>query len=305
MIGPMLAMAVAVASPASPLPSGEGDRPMGGGRGLPGALSVGLAPSRALRAPSPTGQGQVGSIPAISAALTDTTVKVSSDFTGARIVLYGAVFDTADARSDVVVIVRGPEQPVRLARKQRVLGLWLNSRPVVFRGAPGFYRAASSRPLDEIANFSALRRLGAGVDHLTINAPAEQRVETRYGVRDVVVSRLGADYYVWRRAVVRLKQAAGLYKEDGRGVRFVDRGLFRAEIELPTGAPTGVYRAEILLFQDGKPISRRTRTLTVEKVGIERALYVWAHDRPWSYGLASMAFALAAGWAASAAFRRD
>lgn len=243
--------------------------------------------------------------PAISAALTDTTVQVSSDFQGARIILYGAVFDPAARPSDVVVLVRGPEQPVRLTRKHKVSGLWLNSRPVVFQGAPGFYRAASSRPLEEIATFGTLRRLGAGIDHLAINAPEEQRTETRYGVRDVVVSRLGADYYVWRRAVVRLKQKAGLYNEDDRGVRFVDRGLFRAEIALPTGAPTGVYRADILLFQDGREVSARTRTLTVEKVGIERALYVWAHVRPWSYGLASMAFAMLAGWAASAAFRRD
>jgi uncharacterized protein (TIGR02186 family) len=243
--------------------------------------------------------------PVISAALTDTTVQVKSDFRGARIVLYGAVFDPAARPSDVVVLVRGPEQPVRITRKQKVLGLWLNSRPVVFRGAPGFYRAAANRPLDDIAHFGTLRRLGAGIDHLAINAPAEQRTETRYGVRDVVVSRLGGDYYVWRRAVVRLKEKAGLYHEDDHGVRFVDRGLFRAEIELPAGAPTGVYRADILLFQDGKPVSSKSRTLTVEKVGFERALYVWAHDRPWSYGLASMAFALVAGWAASAAFRRD
>jgi len=245
------------------------------------------------------------SAPAVSAALTTATVQVKSNFRGARIVLYGAVFDAAQRPSDVVVLVRGPEQPVRLARKQRIAGLWLNSRPVVFRGAPGFYRAASNRPLEDIATFGTLRRLGAGVDHLTINAPAEARTETRYGVRDVVVSQLGADYYDWRRAVVRLKTDAGLYHEDGRGVRFVDRGLFRAEIALPAGAPTGVYRADILLFQDGKPVSQRARTLTVEKVGLERALYVWAHSRPWSYGLAAMAFALAAGWAASAAFRRD
>jgi uncharacterized protein (TIGR02186 family) len=243
--------------------------------------------------------------PVISAALTDTNVQVKSDFRGARIVLYGAVFDAAARPSDVVILVRGPEQPVRLTRKQRVAGLWLNSRPVVFRGAPGFYRAASNRPLEDIANFGVLRRLGAGVDHLTINAPEEQRTETRYGVKDVVVSRLGADYYVWRRAVVRLKEKAGLYHEDDEGVRFVDRGLFRAEIALPTGAPTGVYRADILLFQDGRAVSRRVRTLTVEKVGLERALYVWAHERPWSYGLAAMAFAMLAGWAASAAFRRD
>ena len=243
--------------------------------------------------------------PVISAALTNTNVEVSANFSGARIILYGAVFDTAARPSDVVVLVRGPEQPIRITRKHRVLGLWLNSRPVVFRGAPGFYQAASNRPLDDIATFGTLRKLGAGVDHLAINAPEEQRTETRYGVRDVVVSRLGADYYVWRRAVVRLKEKAGLYDEDERGVRFVDRGLFRAEIALPTGAPTGRYRADILLFQQGRLVSSRSRTLTVEKVGIERALYVWAHVRPWSYGLASMVFALAAGWVASAAFRRD
>jgi len=255
--------------------------------------------------PPPLQPAAMAMAPVISAALTDTSVQVKSDFRGARIVLYGAVFDLAGRPADVVVLVRGPEQPVRITRKQKVAGLWLNSRPVVFRGAPGFYRAASNRPLDDIAHFGTLRRLGAGVDHLAINAPAEQRVETRYGVRDVVVSRLGADYYIWRRAIVRLKEKAGLYREDGHGVRFVDKGLFRAEIELPTGAPTGVYRADILLFQDGRAVSTKTRTLTVEKVGFERALYVWAHDRPWSYGLASMAFALLAGWAASAAFRRD
>lgn len=259
----------------------------------------------AIDVPPPAAPPPAVAQAAISAALTTTNVQVKSDFRGARIVLYGAVFDTGTRPSDVVVLVRGPDQPVRLTRKQRVAGVWLNSRPVVFRGAPGFYRAASNRPLEDIANFGVLRRLGAGLDHLTINAPEEQRVDTRYGVRDMVVSRLGADYYDWRRAVVRLKTNAGLYHEDGRGVQFVDRGLFRAEIALPTGAPTGVYKADILLFQDGKPVSRRSRTLTVEKVGIERALYVWAHSRPWSYGLAAMAFALAAGWAASAAFRRD
>ena len=36
----------------------------------------------------------------------------------------------------------------------------------------------------------------------------KQQVETRYGVRDVVVSRLGADYLDWRRAAVRLNALA-------------------------------------------------------------------------------------------------
>lgn len=243
--------------------------------------------------------------PALSAALTTTNVRVTSGFRGAKIELYGAVFDPADRPSDVVVIVRGPESPIRIARKTKVAGLWLNSRPVVFEGAPGFYMTASTRPLTEIAGFGPLRLLGAGIDHLAINAPEEQRVETRYGVRDVVVSRLGDDYLDWRRAVVRLKEKAGLYAADDRGVTYVDRDLFKAEIALPTGAPTGVYTTEIILFQGGEPVSRRVRSLTVEKAGVERSLYLFAHTRPWLYGLASVAIALAAGWAASVAFRRN
>ena len=243
--------------------------------------------------------------PAVSAALTQTEVQVTSGFRGARIVVYGAVFDPAARPSDVVVIVRGPEQPLRIARKVRVAGVWINSRPVVFRGAPGFYQTASTRPLDQIAGFGTLRRLGAGLDHLSINAPAEEYIETRYGVRDVVVSRLGADYLDWRRAVVRLKTNARLYASDDHGVKFVDQGLFRADVSLPTSAPIGRYTTEVILFQGGEPVSRKVRTLSVEKAGLERSLYVFAHDRPWLYGLASVAVALAAGWAASVVFRRN
>ncbi|KAK0339141.1 hypothetical protein LTR94_035800, partial [Friedmanniomyces endolithicus] len=103
---------------------------------------------------------------------------------------------------------------------------------------------ASTRPLSDIADFGQLRRLGVGVDHLRIDAPEESRTVTRYGVRDVVVSRLGEDYLDWRRAVIRLKEAAQLYATAPEGVQFVDRGLFRAEVDLPTVAPTGKYYAE-------------------------------------------------------------
>ena len=61
----------------------------------------------------------------------------------------------------------------------------------------------------------------------------------------------------------------------------------------------------VFAFQDGRPVSVRDRTLKVEKVGFERALYLFAHERPWLYGLVSAAIALAAGWVASRAFRRS
>jgi uncharacterized protein (TIGR02186 family) len=96
-----------------------------------------------------------------------------------------------------------------------------------------------------------------------------------------------------------------LYEEDPQGVVFVDRNLFKAEINLPTDAPIGRYEAKILLFKNGQPVSERVRELEVRKVGLERAIYLFAHLHPWTYGLVSVSIALAAGWAASAAFRRS
>ena len=53
----------------------------------------------------------------VAAALTDAQVKVDSSFQGAKIVLYGAVFNPSDTPADVVVVVRGPDAPVRLVRR--------------------------------------------------------------------------------------------------------------------------------------------------------------------------------------------
>ena len=240
---------------------------------------------------------------AVSAALTDTRIEVTRSFSGARIVLYGAIFDPRREPHDVVVVVRGPQEPVPIVRKVRIAGLWLNTPPVIFRGAPGYYMAASNRPLAEVTGFAWRRRLRLGVDNIAVEQEA-QRTETRYGVEGVVVSPLEEEYFEFRRAVVRLKQQEGTYAADSDAVRFVDAGLFRADIALPAAAPTGRYEADIHLFRDGRPVAVRTRTLTVEKVGLERLLYVLAHERPWTYGVVSVLLALAAGWTASAVFRR-
>jgi len=262
-------------------------------------------PPPAISAPAPERSvGTTGEL-RVAAALTDARVMVDSSFQGASIVLYGAVFNPGDQPADVVVVVRGPDGPVRLVKKTRNTGVWLNSRPVLFEGAPGFYMTASTRPLSDIADFGQLRRLGVGVDHLRINAPQESRTVTRYGVRDVVVSRLGEDYLDFRRAVIRLREAAALYNTDPEGVEFVDRGLFRAEVKLPAVAPTGRYFAEVWLFQDGEPVSVSNLTLTVEKVGFERDVFEFAHRRPWTYGLLCVLLAAFTGWAASRVFRRQ
>jgi uncharacterized protein (TIGR02186 family) len=241
----------------------------------------------------------------LSAALTTTQVEVTSSYHGEDIVLYGAVFSPNDKPSDVVVVVRGPDQPIRIARKVRVAGLWLNHRPVVFEGAPSFYTVASARPLKAIASAPMLQRLGIGIDHLNFQTPSPLQPTGHGAPSDRVVMAKGNDYQDYRKAVVRLKQGVALYDQNEAGIVFVDKGLFRAQISLPSSAPIGLYEVKIYLFQSGHPLQVRRRILNVRKVGLERAVYVFAHTRPWTYGLVSVLFAIATGYGASVMFRRS
>ncbi len=241
----------------------------------------------------------------LSAALTSTQVEVTSSYHGETIVLYGAVFSPRDQPCDVVVVVRGPEQPIRIARKVQVAGLWLNHRPAVFQGAPGFYTVSSARPLKAIAAPGVLQRLGIGIEHLSFQTPEAKPAKPPLKLGPRLVGIHGRDYQDYRQAVVRLKQAERLYDQNEAGVAFVDKGLFRAQIALPSSAPIGLYEAKIYLFQSGHPIQVRRRMLNVQKVGLERAVYVFAHSRPWTYGIIAVLFAVATGYGAAVIFRRS
>jgi uncharacterized protein (TIGR02186 family) len=159
-------------------------------------------PPPAIVAPAPERSTGTVSQVRVAAAMTDARVMIDSSFRGASIVLYGAVFNPTDRPADVVVVVRGPDGPVRLVKKTRNMGFWLNSRPVLFEGAPGFYMTASTRPLPDIADFGQLRRLGVGVDHLRINALKESRNPAARG-GGVVQHRPGRSGVRGRRPVPR------------------------------------------------------------------------------------------------------
>jgi uncharacterized protein (TIGR02186 family) len=245
----------------------------------------------------------------ISAVLAEPRVKVTSSYSGTEVSIFGAVLDAADGPQsatlpgDVVIIVRGPEQPVRVARKVQVAGFWLNSRPVLFHGAPGFYATRSSRALNRIAPDPLLGQLGAGLEHLKMDAdPASARARDPGPFK--LAYDLGPDNLVWRRAVVRIRQGQGLYSDEVQPGMFVDRGLFRASLSLPSTAPNGTYSVRVVLLRGGVPVAERWRHLAVEKVGSERWIWTFAHSHPWLNGLAAVVLAAGAGWVSSRIFRR-
>lgn len=246
------------------------------------------------------------------ADLSSELVGISSSFTGTELILFGAIerdpFELLESldrtgrrsdavaqsqRGDIIVVVRGPAEEATVRRKARVGLIWMNVDAVVFPNAPSFYFVATTRPLDDIASPNLLRReeFGAGNLHFAA-APAD----TARG-EDVLTH--------YRSALVRNKVRDGLYEEHIGGVRFSGNTLFRATLPIPANVPVGNYRAEVYLIRDGFIVNAQSWPFFVAKTGLERWLYQQAHANPILYGLGAIILAVAAGLAASIAFRHS
>lgn len=218
-------------------------------------------------------------------------VSIESNFTGAELLLFGAVEGgTPGPQIDVAIVVRGPSDDVTVWRKARVGGIWVNYESAEIQDVPGYYAVVSTRPLDEIAAAPVLARHGIGIDHLPLNA--------------VVNDRADSDIAPFRRAILRLNQNRELFQEDSGGVVFLGDTLFRATVEMPANVPDGVFSASVYLFEDGNLIQAQTTPLYVSKAGFERFVFDLATHQPLLYGVLAVIIAVFAGWAASVIFRR-
>jgi uncharacterized protein (TIGR02186 family) len=232
---------------------------------------------------------QVARPEGLSAALIDEAVLVTSRFTGAKITVFGAARPSARGRTDVVVLVRGPDRPAWIAQRRKVAGLWVGRQRLSFDAAPTFFGVASARPLGQIAQPDTLSLYGLSA----------------LGQLDLAKSALPAETVATlSRAYVAERQKQRLYVEDAAGVKLLPGGLFRADITMPDRTPPGLYTAKVIVFRNGRPAESTLSTLVVSKVGIERQLFEFARDRPVLHGLAGVVLALASGFLAASVFKR-
>ncbi|MEO5774813.1 MAG: TIGR02186 family protein, partial [Sphingomicrobium sp.] len=162
-------------------------------------------------------------VPDISAR----NIEIRYSFTGAQLLLFGAILypqGRAPARpADIVVVLKGPVQPIRVREKQKIAGLiWANADSNRFRSAPSYYAVASSRPLTELVDERTAAIYEMGVQNLQLSpgggaAPDKER-------------RFEA-------GLIDLRRRNGLYYENPRGVEISSGVLYRAVITIPSQVP--------------------------------------------------------------------
>jgi uncharacterized protein (TIGR02186 family) len=222
---------------------------------------------------------------ALVADLSNHLVAITTGFTGAEILLFGAVEGTGD----VVVTVRGPARDEIVRRKVRVAGLWMNGAEVQFQNVPVFYAVFASKPLEGIVSdeLADAHQIGAENLSLRTNSP---RADTE--IND------------FRAALIRAKERQSLYVHNAGRLAFLGPHLFRANLVFPGNVPTGSYTVEVLLIRNGNVVSAQTTPLYISQAGISADVYEFAHRQALFYGLLAIIVAVGTGWIAGAVFRK-
>ena len=229
-------------------------------------------------------------------SLSSHQVRITSNYTGAQVVLFGAVERDAQsvARSgdyDVVVTVRGPRQAVTVREKEPLGPIWINREQQRFAEVPAYLGVFSSKPVAAVTTEALRRRFRIGIEAV-VGAPE-------------AAGEGGEGGDPFREALVRLKTRERLFVEEPRGVAFLTPTLFRAPIDVPATAPPGPYEVEVALFWGSVLLARTQTHFELLKTGFEQQVGDLARDWSILYGGATGLFALLFGWIASVIFRRD
>jgi uncharacterized protein (TIGR02186 family) len=224
------------------------------------------------------------------ADLSEHQIQITTGFVGTDVLLFG----TVEPGSNVVVVVRGPEEQTTVWRKGRFAGIWVNDRRVVFERVPSFYAVRSSAPLDGIASRTTRMRHGMGAEFLRLRAEAEEVEQTSAETLET-----------FRKALIRNKEREGLFATGGDNITFLGGQLFRTRLHFPANVPTGFYDVEVFMLQEGRVVHAQTTPLIVRKAGLGADVFFFAHNYSAIYGIIAVLLAVAAGVIAAFVFRKS
>lgn len=221
--------------------------------------------------------------------LSQHVIEITSRFSGQELLLFGAieryVEDSINSDDitvqglgyDIIVVVQSELKDIIIRKKEKVAGIWINNDNQTVRDIPGYYVLGSTRPLDEFLSVEKQIEYGLGLENLQFNSDSDNNVAE------------------FKKALIRNMIDKGLYLETSGNVTVKNEILFRANLTFPANMPVGDYKADVYLVKDGNIIINHRTDLLVDKRGIERVIYNFAHDYPPYYGIIAIIVAISVG----------
>lgn len=260
-------------------------------RGFALALAVSFAASLGLWALS-SGEAMAQSRdPVLVPEVSEHQIVLRQGFTGTLLLLYGAVLDPSGRRPDkpydIVVVLKGPTEPIQLREKEQLAGIWVNARSSSYRSVPSFYSMASSRSMEEIVdnNTAAIYELGLKYLQLSPTGAIDPVEQDRFSS-----------------GLVDLRMREGLYSQFDGAVTVTQGVLYHARLPIPSNVRPGRYTAETFAISEGQVLATATAEVQVRKEGFERMVTVQSQDNSFLYGMFAIFLSVLMGWGAGRLF---
>ena len=209
------------------------------------------------------------------------TIEIRTSFNGAQLLIFGA----RNVPGEVIIAVRGPEANIRMRRKERIAGMWMNVEQAKYYELPLFFAMASTKPLDHIADIPTQTSLLLGTDPITQASRRKVNPVFDQALHETLRKKL------W-------------WQEPFASVEYFGESLFKARLTMPDNLPGGDYSVELYLFHNGQLRATQVIPVTVYKVGLEADLVRHAKENGLAYGLVAVLMALGGGWFAHRLFHR-
>ena len=211
----------------------------------------------------------------IIADISDNKINIDVGFKGTKLLFFGVI----DEEGDVVVSVTGPRKIVKVRKKEKKMGVWLNSDTKVFFDVPSYYYVASTRPLEELDAENVLQINQVGIENIRF-AGAEEQVERE----------------IWVNGIIKSMIQAGRYNPKQGLIQISDKRLFKTELNFSAELVDGQYLVDTLLLKDGNVIAAKRSFINVSKSGYGEKIYKMANNNSLFYGLTAVFFAIVFGF---------
>lgn len=214
--------------------------------------------------------------------LAQDSVDITTGFDGARLSLFGV----KNKDGQVAVVIRGPKMDMLVRKKSSVMGAWMNKQSVRYKDIPKYYDFALSDKEENILNADLRKEAGIGFDALKF-VPEETKLEDD-------------ELKGFQQALVRNKQAEGLFPVTPKDIVFLSETFFKTEFVMPSNVPVGEYVIETYLIDGMRILEKRETQVKVAQIGFSSNVYMFAHSYSLAYAMLIILIAVGAGWLSNA-----
>ena len=218
--------------------------------------------------------------------LSEKEIQIQTDFNGKEII----IFRILHKNQDTIISIKGPSKDTRVLKKERILAFWFNTKRVIYKNIPSLFFLASSQPIKNILNNESIIKEKLYFNTLLANAITQ---------RDFIDQK---KLTKWNNNLIDLKLSENLFKE--YKFQNVDNKLFQTRVFFPTNSIPGEYKVTIYQVKNKIILNKKNRVINIKKAGIGEKIYKFANDKPATYGLLSVFFAIISGLLAATIFRR-